>query len=178
TVSPSGTTVGPSTPESDGGPPMPTGGGVPPTVRNLARSVTVWNSSVSEARSSAVTSNETTAVAGVGVGRMPAWCLPWNGTAGRRPVTAASFAAAAGSAGVLREKYPAAAPAVPPATTPPATPPAMTRRNDRRPGRGPPAAAAASPADDCPSPAEGDGSLGSEGIGGIPRLGDRRDRCE
>ncbi len=41
TVSPSGTTVGPSTPESDGGPSMPTGGGVPPAVRNLAREVIV-----------------------------------------------------------------------------------------------------------------------------------------
>ncbi len=123
---------------------MPTGGGVPPAVRNLARSVTVWNRSVSEARSVAVTSNDTTAVAGVGAGRMPAWYLPWNGTAGSRPVTAASFATAAGAGGVLREKYPAAAPAAPPATTPPATPPARPRRNDRRPGGGPAGAASAS----------------------------------
>ena len=41
TVSPSGTTAGPRVPESDDGPPMPTGGGVPPAVRNRARSVTV-----------------------------------------------------------------------------------------------------------------------------------------
>ena len=39
TVRPSGATVGPSTPESDGGSPMPSGGGVPPAVRNRARSV-------------------------------------------------------------------------------------------------------------------------------------------
>lgn len=82
TVSPSGSTVGPSTPESDDGPLMPTGGGVPPAVRKRARSVTVWNRSRSEALSSAVTSNDTTAVARAGAGRMPAWYLPWKGTAG------------------------------------------------------------------------------------------------
>ena len=37
TVSPSGTTFGPSVPESDGGAPMPTGAGGPPVVRNRAR---------------------------------------------------------------------------------------------------------------------------------------------
>src|SRR6185312_4035437 len=165
TVSPSGSTVGPSTPESDGGPLMPTGGGVPPAVRNLARSVSVWNRSVSEAWSSAVTSNETTAVTGVGPGRMPAWCLPWNGTAGSRPVNAAA-SAAAGAGGALREKYPAAAPPAPPATTPPATPPARPRRNNRRPGGGPAGSGAGSVED---------GSRGSEVIGDVPRLGDRRD---
>lgn len=82
TVSPSGSTVGPSTPESDDGPLMPTGGGVLPAVRKRARSVTVWNRSRSEALSSAVTSNDTTAVARAGAGRMPAWYLPWKGTAG------------------------------------------------------------------------------------------------
>ena len=84
-MSPSGTTVGPSTPESDGGPPMPTGGGVPPAVRNRARSVTVWNRSVSEARSSAVTSNETTAVAGVGAGQDARLVLPVERHGGQPP---------------------------------------------------------------------------------------------
>ncbi len=99
TVSPFGVTVGPSTPESDGGPPMPTTGGVPPAVRNRARSVTVWNSSTRSARLCAVALNDTTAVAGDGLGRMPAWYFPWNGTAGSSPLTAASLAASAGSAG-------------------------------------------------------------------------------
>src|ERR1700761_4220449 len=77
---------------------------------------------------------------------------------------------AAGSSEVLREKYPAAAPPAPPATTPPATPPARPRRNDRRPGR----EAVGSGGTD----SDEDGSCGSEGIGGVPRLGDRRDRSE
>ncbi len=98
TVSPFGVTVGPSTPESDGGPPMPTTGGVPPAVRNRARSVTVWNSSTRSARLCAVALNDTTAVAVDGLGRMPAWYLPWNGTAGSSPLTEASLAAPAGSA--------------------------------------------------------------------------------
>jgi len=102
TVSPSGTTVGPSTPESDGGPSIPTGGGVPPAVRKRARSVTVWNRSVSSARFAAVASNDTTAVARDDSGRMPAWYFPWNGTAGRRPPATAALAAAAGSAGAPR----------------------------------------------------------------------------
>ncbi len=103
TVSPSGTTVGPSTPESAGGPPMPTAGGVPPAVRNRARSVTVWNRSTRSARLSAVASNDTTVVAFDGAGRMPAWCFPWNGTGGSSPLTTASLAAAAsGSAGAVR----------------------------------------------------------------------------
>ena len=76
TVSPSGTTVGPRTPESDGGPSIPTGGGVPPAVRNRARSVTVWNRPASSARFAAVAPNETTAVARDGAGRMPAWYFP------------------------------------------------------------------------------------------------------
>ncbi len=70
---------------------------MPPAVRKRARSVTVWSNAVSEALSAAVTSKDTTAVAREGGGRMPAWCLPWNGTAGSCPVTAASLPAAAGS---------------------------------------------------------------------------------
>ena len=102
-MSPSGTTVGPSTPESDGGPPMPTGGGVPPAVRNRARSVTVWNSSVSaDLVVRRHVERDHRGGRRAASGRMPAWCLPWNGTAGSRPVTAAALAAAAGSAGVPR----------------------------------------------------------------------------
>ena len=90
TVRPSGTTDGPSTPESDGGAPMPTGGGVPPAVRNLARSVIVRNRSVSSARPSAVALNEITAVWRCDCGRMPAWYLPWNGTGGSTPAVGVS----------------------------------------------------------------------------------------
>src|SRR5262249_13722072 len=116
--------------------------------------------------SCAVTSNDTTAVTGVAPGRTPAWYLPWNGTAGSRPVMAASFATAAGLGALLREKYPAAAPPAPPAPPPPAPPPARPRRNDRRPGGGPAGSGAGS---------EEDGSCGSEVTGDVPRLGDRRD---
>ena len=52
---------------------MPTGGGVPPAVRNLARAVIVWKSSTSSPRPSAVASNAITAVCRFGWGKMPAW---------------------------------------------------------------------------------------------------------
>ena len=81
---------------------MPTGGGVPPAVRNRARSVIVRSRSVSSARPSAVTLNETTTVCRCGWGRMPAWCRPWNGTAGSRPVSAASAAAWSAAGGPAR----------------------------------------------------------------------------
>ncbi len=92
TVSPSGTTEGPSVPESDGGAPMPVGAGGPPVVRNRARVVSACIRSVSSPRPSAVALNETTVVAGCGSGRIPAWYRPWNGTAGSRPVAAWSAA--------------------------------------------------------------------------------------
>jgi hypothetical protein len=92
TVRPSGATVGPSTPESDGGAPMPAGGGVPPAVRNLARAVIVRNRSVSSARPSAVALNEITAVCRCACGRIPAWYRPWNGTGGSAPAWARSSA--------------------------------------------------------------------------------------
>ncbi len=84
-VSPSGTTLGPSTPESAGGAPIPSGGGVPPAVRKRARAVSVANRPASSARPAAVTVKATTMVRRAGLARMPGWCRPWNGTAGSRP---------------------------------------------------------------------------------------------
>ncbi len=88
TVSPSATTVGPSTPESDGGALIPVGGGVPPAVRNLALAVIVRSRSVSSARLSAVTLNETTAVCRDGGRPIADWCRPWKGTGGSRSACA------------------------------------------------------------------------------------------
>ena len=84
-VSPSGTTVGPSTPESAGGAPIPSGGGVPPAVRKRARSVSVASRPASSARLAAVTVKAVTMVRRAGLARMPGWCGPWNGTAGSTP---------------------------------------------------------------------------------------------
>ena len=78
---------------------MPTGGGVPPAVRNLARAVIVWNRSISSPRPSAVALNAITAVWRCGCGRMPAWYLPWNGTGGSSPASAFSSATWLAAAG-------------------------------------------------------------------------------
>ena len=83
-VSPSAGTVGPSVPLSDGGAPVPRLAGVPPAVRNRARSVSVRSSS-----------RELAPVLGDDVerdeaggrrrrGHDPGLVAPWNGTAGSR----------------------------------------------------------------------------------------------
>ena len=82
-VSPSAGTTGPSVPLSDGGAPVPRLRGTPPAVRNRARSVSVRSSSPSARRSAAVTSNTAKQAAGGGGETIPAWCRPWNGTAGK-----------------------------------------------------------------------------------------------
>ncbi len=66
---------------------MPTCGGIPPAVRKRARAVMVRSRSVSSPRPSAVTLNESMIVWRCGLGRMPAWYRPWNGTAGSRPAS-------------------------------------------------------------------------------------------
>jgi hypothetical protein len=130
---------------------MPTGGGVPPAVRNLARSVIVRNRSVSSARPSAVALNEITAVWRCDRGRMPAWYLPWNGTGGSTPACAfSSVRWLAGAGRVARYAYPPAAPATAPAAPAPRAP----RRNARRrvpsaDGTDPDFAASACPASAC-----------------------------
>ena len=68
-------------------------------MRNLARAVIVWKRSTSSPRPSAVASNAITAVWRCGRGRMPDWCLPWNGTGGSSPVPASSGAISLAGAG-------------------------------------------------------------------------------
>lgn len=129
TVSPSGTTVAPRIPESDGGPVAPAGTGVPPEVRKRERVVRVRSRSVSSPRFSEVMSKASTMLCRCGGGRMPAWCTPWNGTAGNRPTGSAAPAAGdepAARAGPTSPVTPAAAPIAPAPSTP--------RRKDRRPG--------------------------------------------
>ena len=137
TVRPSGTTVGPRIPESEGGAPAPVGVGIPPVARKRERSVRVWSRLSTSLRFPAVTSKASTRVCRCGGGKMPVWYVPSNGTGGSRPCGSAGPVTAGTADPAAADRSAARAARTSPATpiaTPTAPAPIALRRKDRRPG--------------------------------------------